>query len=102
MTVDFARRWDEIQPLLDQLFDVPPAERLDWLRQHSADPELGELLERALAHADNIDDLECDIARTLPALVDEQIAPLPTIPGYRVRRFVGAGGMASVFEAERE
>jgi serine/threonine protein kinase len=27
---------------------------------------------------------------------------LPTISGYRVLRFVGAGGMASVFEAERE
>jgi serine/threonine protein kinase len=101
MIVDFAQRWDEIRPLLDRLFDVPAAERSDWLRQHSADAKLRLLVEQALEHATSIDILERDIARSLPALVDEQAAALPSVPGYQVRRFVGAGGMASVFEAER-
>lgn len=100
MIVDFAQRWDEIRPLLDQLFEVPAAERSDWLRQH-ADAKLRVLVEQALEHAANIDVIERDMSQWLPALVDEQAATLPSVPGYRVRRFVGAGGMASVFEAER-
>jgi eukaryotic-like serine/threonine-protein kinase len=101
MTVDFAQRWDEIQPLLDRLFDVPPAERSDWLRRHSADAGLRSLVEQALDRAGSIDMLERDIARALPALADERATVLPPIPGYQVRRFVGSGGIASVFEAQR-
>lgn len=102
MIADFVQRWDEIRPLLDLLFDVPAAERSDWLREHSADAKLRLLVERALEQAANIDVLERDIAQSLSALVNEQVAAPPSIPGYQVRRFVGAGGMASVFEAERE
>src|SRR5690242_14194972 len=99
MTVDFAQRWDEIGPLLDRLFDVPAAERSDWLLRHGADATLCELVARALDGAASVDRIEQAIARRLPTEID--VAAMPSVPGYRVQRFVGAGGMASVFEAER-
>lgn len=101
MIVDFEQRWNEIAPLLDRLFDVPATERAEWLRRHGADAELRRLVARALDNAPGIDAIERGIARCRPADVGENIDAAPSIPGYRIRRFVGAGGMASVFEAER-
>jgi serine/threonine-protein kinase len=98
MIYAFSQRWHEIEPLIDQLFDVPVAERADWLRAHCADPTLRALVAQALDNAPGVAALERGIGQWLPTLDDA----LPTIPGYRVLRFVGAGGMASVFEAERE
>jgi len=98
MIFAFSQRWQEIEPLIDQLFDVPVAERAEWLRTHCTDPTLRRLVEQALDNAPGVAALERGIGQWLPTLDDA----LPTIPGYRVLRFVGAGGMASVFEAERE
>lgn len=98
MIFAFSQRWHEIEPLIDQLFDVPVHERADWLRAHCTDPTLRLLVEQALDHAPGVAALERGIGQWLPTLDDT----LPAIPGYRVLRFVGAGGMASVFEAERE
>ncbi|HWU75954.1 MAG TPA: tetratricopeptide repeat protein [Rhodanobacter sp.] len=102
MSVDFTQRWHEIEPLIDQLFDVPAASRADWLRLHCADPTLRVLIAQALDNAPGVDALERGMQQWLPAFADSQPDMLPIIPGYRVHRFVGAGGMASVFEAERE
>jgi len=98
----FAQRWHEIEPLVDRLFDVPPAERTEWLRRHCADDTLRALVVQALDNAPGIDALERGMAHWLPELADDGADALPVIDGYRVLRFVGAGGMASVFEAERE
>jgi serine/threonine-protein kinase len=98
----FSQRWHEIEPLIDRLFDVPVAERTQWLHQHCADATLRVLVVQALDNASGIEALERGMAQWLPALIDETAEALPTIAGYRVLRFVGAGGMASVFEAERE
>ena len=98
----FSQRWHEIEPLIDRLFDVPVTERTEWLRQHCADATLRTLVVQALDNASGIEALERGMSQWLPALADEAAQALPTIAGYRVLRFVGAGGMASVFEAERE
>lgn len=98
----FSQRWHEIEPLIDRLFDVPPAERAEWLRRHCEDATLRALVVQALDNAPGIEALERGMVQWLPALVDDAPEVLPTISGYRVLRFVGAGGMASVFEAERE
>lgn len=98
MIFAFSQRWHEIEPLIDQLFDVPVHERADWLRAHCTDPTLRVLVEQALDNAPGVAALERGIGQWLPTVDDN----LPVIPGYRVLRFVGAGGMASVFEAERE
>lgn len=101
MIADFARRWHEIEPLLDRLFDVPAAERADWLRRHCDDVTLRALVARALDGAPGVDALERGVAQWLPGLAQERPDRPPSVDGYRVLRFVGAGGTASVFEAER-
>jgi serine/threonine-protein kinase len=107
MNADFAQHWHQIEPLLDPLFDLPAAQRADWLRRHCDDAEVRALVARLLDDAAGIEALERGMAQWLPALSDDlsddlSTAPPPTVAGYRMLRFVGAGGMASVFEAERE
>ncbi len=102
MIADFTQRWHEIEPLLDRLFDVPAAWRTDWLRRHCDDAALRALVARALDNALGIEALERGVTQWLPVLADNLPDTQPAISGYRVLRFVGAGGMASVFEAERE
>jgi hypothetical protein len=99
---NFFERWPEIEPLIDQMFDVPAAERINWLRMHCDDLSLRALVAQALDNAAGIESLERGMARWLPAFAKNLSETLPVITGYRVLRFVGAGGMASVFEAERE
>jgi serine/threonine-protein kinase len=102
ISADISARWPEIEPLIDRLFDVPAGERAEWLRTHCADARVRALVARALDDAPAAAALERGMAQWLPALVDGLDEVLPVIPGYRVLRFVGAGGMASVFEARRE
>ncbi|HUA79587.1 MAG TPA: tetratricopeptide repeat protein [Dyella sp.] len=102
MSTALFQRWHEIEPLIDQLFEVPAAERDAWLRAHCADATLRLLVQQALDHAQSMDSLERGVEQWLPSLIEQPPDELPDIPGYRVLRFVGAGGMASVFEAQRE
>lgn len=102
MISDVVKRWHEVEPLIDRLFDVSPAERAAWLRTHCDDATLRSLVARALDNAPGVKALERGVAQWLPTLADNFVEALPAIPGYRVMRFIGAGGMASVFEAERE
>ena len=99
--IDISERWLEIEPLIDRLFDVPAAERAEWLREHCPDAGVRALVARALDDAPGAQSLERGMAQWLPELADGLDDGLPVIPGYRILRFVGAGGMASVFEAER-
>ncbi|HEY8973577.1 MAG TPA: serine/threonine-protein kinase, partial [Burkholderiaceae bacterium] len=100
--IDISARWLEIEPLIDTLFDVPAAERAEWLRTHCADPDVRDLVARALDDAPGVQSLERGIAQWMPSLVEGLDDVLPVVDGYRVLRFVGAGGMASVFEALRQ
>ena len=101
MMIDISGRWLEIEPLIDRLFDVPATERAEWLRTHCLDEGVRALLAQALDDSPGVKSLERGMTQWLPALVDGLDDLLPDIPGYRVLRFVGAGGMASVFEAQR-
>jgi serine/threonine protein kinase len=101
MMTAISERWLEIEPLIDRLFDIPAAERGEWLRTHCVDVGVRALVAQALDDAPGVQSLERGMAQWLPALVDDLDDPLPLIPGYRVVRFVGAGGMASVFEAQQ-
>lgn len=102
MIAAFSRRWREIEPLIEQLFEVPAAERSGWLRRHCDDAGLRALVEQALDHTPGVEALERGMEQWLPSLAGRQPDALPAIAGYRVLRFIGAGGMASVFSAERE
>ena len=101
----FAERWREIEPLLDRIFDVPVAERALWLQQHCPDAALRALVADALEGADCIEPPASGALQWLADLSDESsvmVPILPSIAGYHVLEFVGAGGMASVFKAERQ
>lgn len=102
MNADLIQRWHEVEPLIDQLLELPATEQTDWLRRHCKDATLQEIIGRALDYTPSVDALERGIAQWLPAPLDIALDELPAIDGYRILRFVGAGGMASVFEAERE
>ena len=102
MSTALFQRWHEIEPLIDRLFEVPATERDAWLHAHCADARLRVLVQQALEHAQSMDSLERGVEQWLPSLLEQPPDELPDIPGYRVLRFVGAGGMASVFEAQRE
>jgi serine/threonine-protein kinase len=102
MIADFTRRWHEIEPLIDRMFEVPAAQREAWLRKHCADTTLRALVAQALDQAPGSEALERGLLPWLPSVADSPSDALPSIPGYRVLRFAGAGGMASVFEAERD
>jgi len=108
MRTVFAERWYEIEPLLDRIFDVPADERTAWLRQHCPDPALRDLIEAALGSTHCIESLERGALHWLPDVDEPEPADAafdaapPTVAGYRVLGFIGAGGMASVFLAERQ
>ena len=54
----FSQRWHEIEPLIDQLFDVPAIEQAEWLRRHCDDPTLRALVTQALGYAPGVEALE--------------------------------------------
>ncbi|HEX6834289.1 MAG TPA: serine/threonine-protein kinase, partial [Rudaea sp.] len=101
MIDDFAKHWHDIEPLLDHLLDLPHAERTDWLRRRGTDPQLSALITHALDGAARIDGVAEELHSGLPD-APAPIDALPDVAGYRVLNFIGAGGMASVFKAQRE
>jgi len=111
MSAAFVKRWREIEPLLDRVFDVPAERRAAWLRQHCPDAGLRVLIGEALGNTRGIESLERGALQWLPEMTttgsvaasasEAESAP-PTMDGYRVLGFIGAGGMASVFLAERQ
>ncbi|GLQ99277.1 protein kinase domain-containing protein [Dyella mobilis] len=102
MSVDFIQRWHEAEPLLDRLLELPATEQADWLRRNCEDAALRVLVTQALNHVPVAEALERGMSQWMSTPDRRAADKLPTIPGYRLLRFVGAGGMASVFEAERE
>jgi serine/threonine-protein kinase len=107
MNAVFAERWREIEPLLERIFDVPVDARAVWLQRQCSDATLRTLIRGALDDVRCAESLERGVSQWLPDLAEEgadavaEVAP-PTIAGYRVLDFIGAGGMASVFKAERQ
>ena len=94
-------RWSEIDALLDVALDQPPGHRGAWLQANCTDPELRALVQ-SLLDADSAFGAELEArAEAAHDWLDAQANELPQVPGYRVLRLIGEGGMASVFLAER-
>lgn len=102
MDARLEQRWAELAPLLDDLVQLPRDAREACLAEIGADAELCALLRELLEHDDRAGaalEAGCDELRHGDAV---EADALPRIAGYQVLKFIGAGGMASVFLAERE
>jgi serine/threonine-protein kinase len=96
------RRWLELGPLFDRAFELDAAGRARLL-DGIADAELREALARMLRQSARDSRLDEGSGRLAAELIDAE----PGLRGqrlgaWRVGRPIGAGGMASVFAAERE
>jgi tetratricopeptide (TPR) repeat protein/tRNA A-37 threonylcarbamoyl transferase component Bud32 len=91
-------RWSEIDPLLDAIEDVDAEQRRAWLEARGIDAELRDAVLALLAtsfESNPLDRLREHVTR---------VEPLPCggrIGEYRLLKRVGAGGMATVYLAER-
>ncbi len=103
-------RWEEVDRLLDEALDLPPAERqAHVVRRTEGDPALRGLVMGLLGQLDTADDRltgpsEALVLGAFSGEGDARTADLE--PGTRVGRYVvgerrGRGGMATVYEAER-
>ncbi len=91
---------DELQREFDALLDLPPAQRearLDALEQ--SDPEWGQQLRHLIA----LDAMHEDHDEPLPAIAWSASEPFGdvSVPGYRLLRQIGTGGMGRVYAAVR-
>lgn len=95
------RRWPEVEAWLDRVLDQPGPARRGWLDLHCQDPILRRLVSSLLdADAAHGARLEAHAAAAHDRL-SARAFELPQVPGYRLLRLIGEGGMASVFLAER-
>src|SRR3569832_1996486 len=98
MTDDAADREAQLDALLDSLLALEPAARAAWLQANCADPELRAKACEILAASEQPGLIDRVRARLV---ADEELPGNGEIAGYTLIRKIGAGGMATVYLAER-
>jgi len=98
--------WHRLEPLFDQLLDLEPAQRADWLRERAdlSDTDRAHLGDLLQAH-DSVDDkldtpLPQSATRLVAASMDDPILG-ETLGPFKVVEEIGRGGMGVVYLGRR-
>jgi len=99
MREQITQRWEELEPLLDALLELPPQQQAEKLAQ-CADPHMRAALAELLAHdagsGGSIDRIGQALGHGGVGIEGQHLGP------YLIERQLGEGGMGAVFLAARQ
>ena len=93
--------WTRARALFEQALELPAAERQGYVETR-ASGDLRRTVLRLLASAEGLEGFLTPPALLPEPALAEAIAPGDRIGSYRIVRWIGAGGMGTVFEALQE
>lgn len=104
MNPSLRARWTELAPLIDEVLDIEPAQRIAAIGRLACDDTLRELLLELFSRDTASGFLDGNGSDYAGLLLQDEASPSPParIGCYRIVRLLGEGGSSSVYLAERD